>query len=342
MSPGRLDHPRSRGVYAARRARWSRMAGSSPLARGLPRAGADRRARDRIIPARAGFTVPAAQEWRARRDHPRSRGVYATPTCGSAARGGSSPLARGLPWDASGRFSGSGIIPARAGFTARCTPTSHPGPDHPRSRGVYRWEYYSRGCRSGSSPLARGLPTTRSPHDRRLRIIPARAGFTPRPRRSGPPRRDHPRSRGVYPGKGVHMGRILGSSPLARGLRGLLRVRLGRLGIIPARAGVTRRASTPSSAASDHPRSRGVYRDWRAASPPSGGSSPLARGLRVAAPGARGVKRIIPARAGFTRGASRGGWWPADHPRSRGVYRHRSDGDRHGCGSSPLARGLRA
>ena len=52
--------------------------------------------------------------------------------------------------------------------------------------------------------------------------------------------------------------------------------------------------------------------------------------------------RIIPARAGFTRWLSASTGRPADHPRSRGVYGQRELIVVRGCGSSPLARGLRA
>ena len=216
--------------------------------------------------------------------------------------------------------------------------------------------------RTGSSPLARGLP---SHHDRRAssgRIIPARAGFTrgafwPRPRS-----RDHPRSRGVYEMCLTGAFSREGSSPLARGL--LLQVETG---------------ADPSE---DHPRSRGVYSSSGDQTVSNSGSSPLARGL-LARPGHRpNRKRIIPARAGFTtrpefwqggglgssplarglqpedgRGGLLGRIIPAragftffmpsspsrmpDHPRSRGVYMGTPMVARRQPGSSPLARGLR-
>ena len=71
------------------------------------------------------------------RDHPRSRGDYATANYVVATGKGSSPLARGLQI-MYGSISGiMGIIPARAGTTfARCRKTMWPR-DHPRSRGDY-------------------------------------------------------------------------------------------------------------------------------------------------------------------------------------------------------------
>ena len=50
------------------------------------------------------------------------------------------------------------------------------------------------------------------------------------------------------------------------------------------------------------------------------GSSPLARGLPALNLGKGRIKRIIPARAGFTTARRELLNLPADHPRSRGVY----------------------
>ena len=54
------------------------------------------------------------------------------------------------------------------------------------------------------------------------------------------------------------------------------------------------------------------------------GSSPLARGLRLAEFVGEHNWRIIPARAGFTAGFSRVRARYSDHPRSRGVYSRRA------------------
>ena len=111
------DHPRSRGVYvvSTRLCRW----------------------REGIIPARAGFTGCTQDRATPAQDHPRSRGVYHVPALQVSATKGSSPLARGLRADAMGTFLQDGIIPARAGFTARLRMSSTRISDHPRSRGVY-------------------------------------------------------------------------------------------------------------------------------------------------------------------------------------------------------------
>ena len=93
---GCRDHPRSRGVYIIA-SRWRPlMSGSSPLARGLHGRSRREGGLDRIIPARAGFTLAAWGTGRGVRDHPRSRGVYSLTPRPASAQPGSSPLARGL------------------------------------------------------------------------------------------------------------------------------------------------------------------------------------------------------------------------------------------------------
>ena len=255
----RWDHPRSRGVYLKPSSVRTAERGSSPLARGLPSAGAPLGAGARIIPARAGFTC-----WRPRRaiplrDHPRSRGVYGCPDFGGVAAVGSSPLARGLRPRGCPAASPSRIIPARAGFTPARSSLRRSPRDHPRSRGVYLDDVALAEAEPGSSPLARGLLVAVAECGDAEGIIPARAGFTPQGVRMKAAGGDHPRSRGVYRARPVSSTSPPGSSPLARGLRDLpFEAGAGRW-IIPARAGFTRRRRTGCGCSWDHPRSRGVY-----------------------------------------------------------------------------------
>ena len=337
----RRDHPRSRGVYRGVTAEEQRRYGSSPLARGLPRRHRRRTEALRIIPARAGFTGAGRSPRGRRRDHPRSRGVYAPTSPAQCASHGSSPLARGLRGRACTRRRPHRIIPARAGFT-RSPPRCAAGrPDHPRSRGVYADGQTPSPEKVGSSPLARGLPSWH---------VGLRAC-----------RGDHPRSRGVYAHGSVSEVVDAGSSPLARGLPRRLQMacivspdhprsrgvyRIGHAGftvsarIIPARAGFTVSCSPGDGPGWDHPRSRGVY--------PKNGSQPA---ISRDHPRSRGVYsvvelhedlvgRIIPARAGFTSVGKPAVTTSWDHPRSRGVYLVPRAEGQGGGGSSPLARGL--
>ena len=274
----------------------------------------------RIIPARAGFTLASTRPGQPAPDHPRSRGVYSPWLRQFRPEEGSSPLARGLPHDGALAGGGGRIIPARAGFTPPGQPWPPAPPDHPRSRGVYPGRPRAEDAVRGSSPLARGLRRPPVQRAQAVRIIPARAGFTPRERPGTVRSADHPRSRGVYPAGTRKHDRIEGSSPLARGLQPGPGTRRNLQGIIPARAGFT-------------------FRDFRPLIPPSG-SSPLARGLPLDAAADAAALRIIPARAGFTLDPTIILCIPADHPRSRGVYASFTRTTTRLSGSSPLARGL--
>ena len=218
----REDHPRSRGVYENISSTKGTPMGSSPLARGLRHAPAHADGRGGIIPARAGFTPGRPRRDQLREDYPRSRGVYSAMSSRMTSRAGSSPLARGLHGDSTPSGASLGIIPARAGFTMRWARVEARRSDHPRSRGVYF--LFARIARPspGSSPLARGLRCHQC--------------------RRGGVRRDHPRSRGVYMAAALAICSSSGSSPLARGLPLLYVSGSDGAGIIPARAGFTRKS----------------------------------------------------------------------------------------------------
>ena len=280
VSPRTADHPRSRGVYHRGRAVHVRVAGSSPLARGLQGIRLRAIALRGIIPARAGFTSRPDYGSPCAADHPRSRGVYLLTVNAVVFECGSSPLARGLR-----------------------TRRSRTGPqcrDHPRSRGVYEISITTRIKQIGSSPLARGL----------LRNHLGQGEYAA----------DHPRSRGVYATFGDSVAQDGGSSPLARGLPPRTSSPCSSRGIIPARAGFTMMRAITASSWRDHPRSRGVYMARLGREEKREGSSPLARGLPHRLGVEFIERGIIPARAGFTHRKRHGATVNVDHPRSRGVY----------------------
>ena len=192
--------------------------GSSPLARGLRPQGRCRPPDVGIIPARAGFTPRRGRPGPHLGDHPRSRGVYLFSLPSNEKSPGSSPLARGLRDGERGYSSPRRIIPARAGFTRAALNSKIIDQDHPRSRGVYGNRVRQTRFGQGSSPLARGLQGREEVDHIRVRIIPARAGFTHFFAPFSLYCADHPRSRGVYSPRTRSILKGIGSSPLARGL----------------------------------------------------------------------------------------------------------------------------
>ena len=303
-----MCHPNGRRIIPARagftlslRLVGAWAGGSSPLARGLHACLMSTKPNPGIIPARAGFTDPAVRRAVSPRDHPRSRGVYTPLIHRLYEDAGSSPLARGLPRPLLSGGRSAGIIPARAGFTNIVNAELKTIMDHPRSRGVYPPPLRGSCHIDGSSPLARGLRRHRQVRLHAPGIIPARAGFTHGPACAPPTSWDHPRSRGVYQGSASHQWPALGSSPLARGLRPRRPALLLAGRIIPARAGFTYQWVEDNTLGSDHPRSRGVYVNAVRNVITTVGSSPLARGLPRLDRGRHRPRRIIPARAGFTR-----------------------------------------
>ncbi len=133
----------------------------------------------------------------------------------------------------------------------------------------------------------------------------------------------------------------IGSSPPARGPRGLARLAAPVVRLIPACAGTTGQHPTGRRLPGAHPRLRGDHRLAYRRLAPRRGSSPPARGPRKGCRPVRRLAGLIPACAGTTRSLSPAPPVTRAHPRLRGD--HSSDN----CflsstrGSSPPARGPR-
>ena len=191
-------------------------------------------------------------------------------------------------------------------------------------RGVYgTWEW-TPASPAGSSPHARGLRPEPGRPGPGCGIIPACAGFTHHHRERMDHHGDHPRMRGVYEWETGEGQAACGSSPHARGLLAEDVAAGQHVGIIPACAGFTPLSAAASTAMTDHPRMRGVYRkafeDYQVVA----GSSPHARGLLASRRARNTASGIIPACAGFTLGVPVTVTGVPDHPRMRGVYTWRS------------------
>ena len=232
-------HPLARGEHSDRTMQNDLQQGSSPLARGTHRGTLGGQARIRLIPARAGTTLPNGVWYNARGAHPRSRGDHRNVVLVGGRFQGSSPLARGTPLDNSSHIHYRGLIPARAGNTRPQEEDGAMTRAHPRSRGEHSMPMSAYRVVRGSSPLARGTRAILTGYQNSSRLIPARAGNTRFPIAQRPLSWAHPRSRGEHLGIDNTEYFIEGSSPLARGTRHASTSEAARSGLIPARAGNT-------------------------------------------------------------------------------------------------------
>ena len=110
-------HPRSRGEHSRSSFSGSASLGSSPLARGTLRIRPLRHLLFRLIPARAGNTLPSCLHARRCPAHPRSRGEHMGFLLSLGLGCGSSPLARGTRVSIRHSSPNARLIPARAGNT---------------------------------------------------------------------------------------------------------------------------------------------------------------------------------------------------------------------------------
>ena len=192
------------------------------------------------------------------------------------------------------------FIPARAGNTLSGDWRAALSAVHPRSRGEHMPVGIGRDHDGGSSPLARGTLLLNAGCGVTNRFIPARAGNTPSSASSHWTTTVHPRSRGEHFEETDRESGYVGSSPLARGTHARRRLPWRLMRFIPARAGNTAPPYGAGRGGTVHPRSRGEHRLADTHAPASSGSSPLARGTRLHAPGRHDAQRFIPARAGNT------------------------------------------
>ena len=298
-----------------------------------------RRISTRFIPACAG-NAPSFLYTSARVTvHPRMRGERHLNTTGIGRANGSSPHARGTrilrgAVDQHHRF-----IPACAGNAChpRCSWTMMAV--HPRMRGERASQSPFHRLRTGSSPHARGTHTAGLHTLFQTRFIPACAGNAWWKLARGLPVAVHPRMRGERTFEFEPLITPAGSSPHARGTRGVGRLGVDHVRFIPACAG---NAPLPECSLwrwPVHPRMRGE-RDRRSiASSTTLGSSPHARGTRPTVEHDTTRNRFIPACAGNAASRSPGSGQETVHPRMRGERFSRSRVMASMDGSSPHARG---
>ena len=172
--------------------------------------------------------------------------------------------------------------------------------------------------KAGSSPRGRGKPTWRLLIAQASGLIPARAGKTHVERTGEGAVQAHPRAGGENDLTSTGAAVKAGSSPRGRGKPALGEVVERGLGLIPARAGKTRRAQATPSWARAHPRAGGENMVSAYNTRTQEGSSPRGRGKPLDVARETVAGRLIPARAGKTRAARTRGFGARAHPRAGG------------------------
>ena len=233
----------------------------------------------------------------------------------------------------------AGIIPAHAGLTDFLDSLFDSQWDHPRACGAHDPVIATIAEVLGSSPRMRGSPWRWYFIVIRLGIIPAHAGLTQRIRNRPRSCRDHPRACGAHPKHGLIRRAILGSSPRMRGSLVRMCKYIGKIGIIPAHAGLTWESRTTNCSSRDHPRACGAHVLALADFESRWGSSPRMRGSQARTHAEHGAPGIIPAHAGLTKWR-RWRWIPKwDHPRACGAHFLLDVFFHPRAGSSPRMRG---
>ena len=192
-------------------------------------------------------------------DHPRACGEHRQTVKRAIDPAGSSPRLRGTRLPRGRHGQNRGIIPALAGNTYAHSRTDASCRDHPRACGEHLETYGYTDNNMGSSPRLRGTRTKVGRLDIRLGIIPALAGNTCSPVRSGRVRGDHPRACGEHRAVELEARDDGGSSPRLRGTLAHVVVQVVALGIIPALAGNTTSTSMMRCGNGDHPRACGEH-----------------------------------------------------------------------------------
>ena len=191
---------------------------------------------------------------------------------------------------------------------------------HPRPCGEHPRLAIDPNRGAGSSPPVRGAQGAHAGTGGGAGLIPARAGSTQKSDRWRKLYRAHPRPCGEHD-KAYNLWRSeTGSSPPVRGaLHRTIRV-TPPLGLIPARAGSTRKPVAAFQLGGAHPRPCGEHTPGRPLELVHSGSSPPVRGAPEAQRRTRCRAWLIPARAGSTLHLNfRRESWRA-HPRPCGEH----------------------
>ncbi len=268
-----------------------------------------------------------------RRTAPRTPGCSSSPRAGGggpladqAAEGREpfSPRRRGWSADPGSGVAPGLVLPAQAGVVRESPAADLEHPGSPRAGGGGPCPSRPRTGSRAFSPRRRGWSDLVAPQRAEVQVLPAQAGVVRplRPRLTRPWR--SPRAGGGGPLVGVPEEILNAFSPRRRGWSVGQRPLPGGHGVLPAQAGVVRRATGPTPSACCSPRAGGGGPPRRAPrrpavrSPRAGGGGPilmvLAMGSVAFSPRRRGwsvertavtmVCSVLPAQAGVVRRGS--------------------------------------
>ena len=192
----RRAHPRAGGENGTLAVQDLSATDSSPRGRGKLAVSVQRVAVGGLIPARAGKTKVSGISSPTGTAHPRAGGENAHRVRSVVRACGSSPRGRGKLHAGGVGNRRSGLIPARAGKTARRRRRRVPHRAHPRAGGENPLSVRVAVGDEGSSPRGRGKLNALITGLQTARLIPARAGKTGHHRRSTLAGRAHPRAGG--------------------------------------------------------------------------------------------------------------------------------------------------
>ena len=285
-APGALDHPRVCGEKLGRHPKRDRRRGSPPRMRGKVKVLQNGNGKPRITPAHAGgkdqpkisttkgarITPAHAGKSHCRidttahfQDHPRACGEKVFVPASGSPLTGSPPRMRGKGRLPGHLFYQTGITPAHAGKSNRCSTGMHAPQDHPRACGEKEHPQAEYGYKEGSPPRMRGKGNGATAGVTFVGITPAHAGKRMLPHSLPGCLRDHPRACGEKIVIGYMEWKGWGSPPRMRG-KGVVALELGvNARITPAHAGKSPTLSEWQFLTKDHPRACGekLVMYWR-------------------------------------------------------------------------------
>ena len=254
--------------------------GSSPPVRGTRRRSDAGESFERFIPACAGNTSSQLYLLTSNPVHPRLCGEHILSAGAMEPPTGSSPPVRGTRFEALPAPLLARFIPACAGNTGRQTPSRQGATVHPRLCGEHLADGHIVFSYDGSSPPVRGTQHVAAYLRVNHRFIPACAGNTRIPPRTGCRLPVHPRLCGEHCWGRAARRRRFGSSPPVRGTPPIGLSSMLQWRFIPACAGNTLRRCSGGQYRPVHPRLCGEHCGNGNLKLLDNGSSPPVRGTQ--------------------------------------------------------------